>query len=179
MSVIVTRVYKDHERAKEEIEIEYIYNPRWDCCSGVGKFKHAGLAIYGYLAYGYATEQKLNGGKHKHYGNDTKVLIAASDNNKPPYRDDYRKLMEMAGEKPDFNEHRDTPKKIVKILEKKGKMRRGDLREALLDEGYTGSQILSNLRKMQKDGRICCEGSNNSPNQLISLGNDYRKSQKN
>lgn len=174
MHVRVFRKTSQSDSHVAVVDVDYIHNIHWGDSFGNGKFKHAGFSIYGYINYDFATQCGLNGGQHSYYGNGTKIKIRKEDNIDFPYINSYQKILEMIGTKPTVKYNLSvtgeaTTARILRILQNKGCITRGELRCILLKENYSVQQIRNAIKRMSTDGRIYCFGGPNFKNQMIFI----------
>ena len=148
MNVMIKRSFRGY--TVSEIDVEKIFNVRWDNESGGYHERHAGYSLYGYISYEVGKELVECSGRHGYYKNDMKVMIPACYNQKPPFQEGYRYLANLAGPKPIFSFGPPCTKRILKVLEK-GPMERKQLRDMLFDEGYPKSRIAGALKHMSND----------------------------
>ena len=100
MSIHISRPTTSGTIKETDVDASEIYGLRWDNSSGNRRYKHSGLSLYGYISYVRATELGISFGEHAHFNNGVKVNIRKSQNNTPPYLEDYEKLLAQVGEKP-------------------------------------------------------------------------------
>ncbi len=171
MKVRIKRSFCDREEAAE-VDVSQIDNCRWDNISGGYGKRHAGYALYGYIPYEEAAKLVNCSGRHEDYGYQVKIMIPKSWNREDPYKEGYRHLIQHAGIKPKFRKDGQIPctKRIILIVGNEGVVKRKQLREQLISEGYPKMQIAGALKCMKQDGRLILTGSPNSPYQLIKIG---------
>ena len=156
-----------------EIDAEEIFNVRWDNISGGVNKRQAGYSLYGNIDYDKASDLVACSGRHGFYNSSAKVMIPANLNKEAPYREGYKYLANLAGEKPRPESEyvaRKMPctKRILEELEDGG-VERKVLRDKLQEEGYPVNRIAGALKRMVNDGRIVAQGSPNSPHQLLEI----------
>ena len=152
------------------IDINEIFEVRWDNVSGGIHRYQNGYSLYGYIDYhSYQSLVKCSG-KHDRGYNNMKVLIPRVSKKDPTYPA-YKKLCEAAGEKPKFQSSHPCgmppcTKRILALLSEEINTR-GKLREILKSEGYQVTTIRNALRSLISQRKIICDGSPYSPKQII------------
>lgn len=160
---------------ESECNIDLIDGLHWDCISGGAGTRHGFYCLYGYIPYKLAAELVACSGTHNYGYNTAKVCIPESINLQEKYRDAYQSLLNLAPAKPESMISKRRPvgyppctKMMIQILRENKAMRRGDLRQHLLDVGYHCSTIRNAISHLEKTNRICVERSDGwVQNQII------------
>ena len=150
------------------IDVAEISGCHWDNVSGGYMERHAGYALYGYIAYEQAIELVDCSGRHAGFGNEVKIMIPANRNNSEVFRSGFMYLRSIAGKKPLYRQPGQKPctKRILSLVIK-GSMTRKCLRMQLKSEFYTAKQITRALKRLGKLGRVILRGSPYDSLQLI------------
>ena len=154
------------------LDINEIWNVRWDNISGGCYRHHAGYALYGYINYELGASLGLCSGRHSYYGNDIKIMIPERRNRDKELKKGYLYLRKSAGQKPAClpTHKKGMPpctKMILLLLQKKPWMR-GELRGKIRALGYT-VDFSRAIRALFKQERILLKGSSCSKYQIIAL----------
>lgn len=103
---MLVRIFRAHDYDKREIDISLIDKApgrvRWTKDRGLngGYIPTSNYILQCYVDYSVADELKLISGEHRDIGITAKVFLYKKDNMNPKYRDGYKYLCELAGEKP-------------------------------------------------------------------------------
>lgn len=173
MPICISRPKQAGNEPSADVDVSEIYNVHWDNTSGNGRFKHRGYRLYGYISYTRAAELGLSSGSHEYYRNDVKITIHEKYNTAAAYINDYKSLLLKAGEKPREQHNRSIrgetlTKRILRELDDGGKTRK-ELRDVLLAEKYSSTQIQGAINRMYRDGRIQYDKGIPAQKQLISI----------
>lgn len=156
-----------------EIPVSAISGVKWDNISGGVKRNQSGYSLYGYIDYELAKELVKCSGMHNYGNNEAKICIPASSN-QGEYKEGYKYLCKIAGEKPSGTIKSNRPEdgkpctvRILEELEKQGEMTRKNLRKIICDEGYQIKTFRNTINYLKRQKRISVVGEGTSPNQKI------------
>ena len=167
-------------RVTSEYPVDRIQNPHWSNIAGGRKNRYGYYALYGYIPYEDAVKFVDCSGTHGYYGSEAKICIREKDNRSANHRAAYQKLMKICGEKPMSaiakNRPQDAPpctKRIRQIMVEKNQVYRYEIRDLIRIEGYKLETFRRALKTLLKK-ELSCQGSPNSPKQVIFLNEDKK-----
>lgn len=103
---MLVQIFRAHEYDKREIDVKLIDTTpgsvRWTKDRGLngGHISIPNYILQCYIDYSVADKLGLISGEHRGVGIAAKVFLYKKDNTDPAYREGYKYLCELAGEKP-------------------------------------------------------------------------------
>lgn len=129
---------------RNEVDVSDITGLHWDNKSGGYGITQKGYSLYGYISYALSREKGFSTSRDNHarFGNDSKIMIPASQNKEAPYKEGYAYLLTKVGEKPKANRSvtgRGLSRRVYEILEE-GPLSWGELKKDCLMKTMTSSR---------------------------------------
>lgn len=140
-----------------EIDVDKIWNVKWDNISGGWREKHFGYALYGNIDYKDAYKLVDCSGEHAEIAyNGATIMIPQSLNREKEYKKGYMDLARKAGDKPKSRSKGQKPcsKRILEILKVKKQIKRIELFDIMYEENYKHSLIRNTLKRLSIECRI-------------------------